>query len=43
MKKLSLVLLVVLSSCVSKKKYVALEKEKGEITSELTKTRLEKE
>lgn len=43
MKKLSLVLLVVLSSCVSKKKYVALEKEKGEITSELTKTRVEKE
>ena len=30
-------------SCVSKKKYVALEQENGEIRSELTKTRVEKE
>ncbi len=35
--------LVVLSSCVSKKKYVALELENGQIKSELTKTRVEKE
>lgn len=32
-----------LSSCVSKKKYMALEQENGEIKSELTKTRVEKE
>jgi len=35
--------LVLLSSCVSKKKYVALELENGQIKSELTKTRVEKE
>lgn len=34
---------IILSSCVSKKKYVALEQEKGQILSELTKTRVEKE
>lgn len=46
MKKQSLMVvlvLVLLSSCVSKKKYMALEQEKGEIKSELTKTRVEKE
>jgi len=32
-----------ITSCVSKKKYVALEQEKGELQSELTKTRVEKE
>lgn len=31
------------TSCVSKKKYVALEQENGQIKSELTKTRVEKE
>lgn len=35
--------LVLLSSCVSKKKYVALELENGQIKSELTKTRVAKE
>ena len=45
MKKLSIVLLsaIVLTSCVSKKKYVALETENGQIKSELTKTRVAKE
>ncbi len=45
MKKISIVLILglVLSSCVSKKKYIALEKEKGEVVSELTKTKVEKE
>lgn len=45
MKKISIVLLlfILLSSCVSKKKYLALEHENGEIKSELTKTRVEKE
>lgn len=45
MKKISITLLafVLLSSCVSKKKYVALEQENGQIRSELTKTRVEKE
>ena len=45
MKKSAVVLLsiILLSSCVSKKKYLALEHENGEITSELTKTRVEKE
>jgi len=45
MKKLSILLLsgLVLTSCVSKKKYVALETENGQIKSELTKTRVEKE
>ncbi len=45
MKKISILLVtaVVLSSCVSKKKYVALEQQHGETVSELTKTRVEKE
>ncbi len=45
MKKISIVLIaaVLMSSCVSKKKYVALELENGQIKSELTKTRVEKE
>ncbi len=45
MKKISILLVtaILLSSCVSKKKYLALEQQNGEITSELTKTRLEKE
>jgi chemotaxis protein MotB len=45
MKKFSILLVtaILLSSCVSKKKYLALEQQNGEITSELTKTRLEKE
>ncbi|WP_372754994.1 flagellar motor protein MotB [Mariniflexile sp.] len=45
MKKVSLVLLstILLSACVSKKKYVALEHENGEIKSALTKTQFEKE
>ncbi|WP_452223990.1 OmpA family protein [Lacinutrix chionoecetis] len=45
MKKISILFVsaLLLSSCVSKKKYVALEQENGEIKSELTKTRVEKE
>ncbi len=45
MKKISILLLsgLVLTSCVSKKKYVALEQENGQIKSELTKTRVAKE
>lgn len=45
MKKLSILLLsgLVLTSCVSKKKYLALEHENGQIKSELTKTRVAKE
>ena len=45
MKKISILLvtLILLSSCVSKKKYIALQQENGEIKSELTKTRVEKE
>ena len=45
MEKISirLVTMCLLSSCVSKKKYMALEQENGEIKSELTKTRVEKE
>src|SRR5690606_36557562 len=45
MKKLSISILavLVLASCVSKKKYVALEQENGQIKSELTKTQVEKE
>ncbi|WGD36121.1 OmpA family protein [Olleya sp. YS] len=45
MKKISITLLtiVVLSSCVSKKKYVALEQQNGEIKSQLQKTQVEKE
>src|SRR5690606_35737719 len=34
---------IMFTSCVSKKKYVALELENGQIKSELTKTRVEKE
>lgn len=44
MKKISILLLVALTfSCVSKKKYLALEHENGQIKSELQKTRVEKE
>ncbi len=45
MKKLSLLLLasIVLTSCVSKKKFLALEHENGEIKSELSKTQVEKQ
>lgn len=45
MKKISITLLAIvfLVSCVSKKKYVQLEQEKGEIQSQLTKTAVEKE
>ena len=45
MRKISILFLsaMVLTSCVSKKKYVALETEKGQLLSELTKTRVEKE
>jgi chemotaxis protein MotB len=45
MKKLSILMLttVLFISCVSKKKYVALETENGQIKSELQKTRVEKE
>ncbi|WP_405573989.1 flagellar motor protein MotB [Winogradskyella sp. Asnod2-B02-A] len=45
MKKISILLVtaVLLSSCVSKKKFVALEQQHGETVSELTKTRVEKE
>ena len=44
MKKISILLLaVVVSSCVTKKKYVALQQENGEIKSELQKTRVAKE
>lgn len=45
MKKLSILFAVafLLSSCVSKKKYLALEQENGEIKSELSKTQVEKE
>lgn len=45
MKKISILLVtaVLLSSCVSKKKYMALEQANGEIKSELTKTQVEKE
>jgi len=45
MKKISIAVFTVMmfTSCVSKKKYVALEQENGQIKSELTKTRVEKE
>ncbi len=45
MKKISIVLItaILITSCVSKKKYVALEQENGQIKSELTKTRVAKE
>lgn len=44
-KKISILVFtsVVVMSCVSKKKYVALEQENGQITSELQKTRVAKE
>ncbi len=38
-----LVATILLNSCVSKKKYMALEQENGEIKSQLTKTQVEKE
>ena len=45
MKKVTILLIstILVSSCVSKKKYLALEQEKGEVVSELTKTKVEKE
>ncbi|MGE5943106.1 MAG: flagellar motor protein MotB [Flavobacteriales bacterium] len=44
MKRISILLLaIIVSSCVAKKKYVALEHENGEIKSELQKTRVAKE
>ncbi|BAO75248.1 flagellar motor protein MotB [Winogradskyella sp. PG-2] len=45
MKKISILLVsaILFSSCVSKKKYLALEQENGEIKSELTKTQVAKE
>ena len=45
MKKISILLVttILLTACVSKKKYIALEQENGEIKSELTKTQVEKE
>ncbi|PNQ73095.1 cell envelope biogenesis protein OmpA [Hanstruepera neustonica] len=45
MKKISILVVTGLfvMSCVSKKKYVALQQENGEIKSELTKTKVEKE
>lgn len=45
MKRISLIVLsaLFLTSCVSKKKYLALEQDHGELKSELTKTKVEKE
>ena len=45
MRKISVVVLsaLFLTACVSKKKYVALEQDNGELRSELTKTKVEKE
>jgi chemotaxis protein MotB len=45
MKKISIALIaaIMITSCVSKKKYVALELENGQIKSELTKTKVAKE
>lgn len=45
MKRISVIVLsaLFLTACVSKKKYVALETENGQIKSELTKTQVEKE
>ena len=45
MKKISILFIacIVLASCVSKKKYVALETENGQLKSELTKTKVENE
>lgn len=45
MKRISVIVLlaIFLTACVSKKKYVALEQDNGELKSELTKTKVEKE
>ncbi|WP_299121888.1 OmpA family protein [uncultured Winogradskyella sp.] len=45
MKKISILLVttILLTACVSKKKYLALEQQHGETVSELTKTKVEKE
>ncbi len=44
MKKISILLVAILAlSCVSKKEYIALQQENGEIKSELQKTQVEKE
>lgn len=45
MKRISVVVLsaLFLTACVSKKKYLALEQDNGELKSELTKTKVEKE
>ncbi|WP_299128229.1 OmpA family protein [uncultured Winogradskyella sp.] len=45
MKKISILLVttLLLTACVSKKKYIALEQENGEIKSQLTKTQVAKE
>ena len=45
MKKVSMFILtgILVTSCVSKKKYVALEKENGEVKSQLQKVKVEKE
>jgi len=45
MKKVSILLVsvILMSSCVSKKKYLALERQNGEIQNELTKTKVAKE
>lgn len=45
MKRISIIVLsaLFLTACVSKKKYVALEMDNGELKSELTKTKVEKE
>ena len=45
MKKIALTLFTIgmLTACVSKKKYVQLEQENGQIKSQLTKTTVEKE
>ena len=45
MKRISVIVVsaLLLTGCVSKKKYVALETENGQIKSELTKTKVEKE
>ncbi|WP_298901778.1 OmpA family protein [uncultured Psychroserpens sp.] len=45
MKRISVIILsaLFLTACVSKKKYLALEQDNGELKSELTKTKVEKE
>ena len=45
MKKISILLVttILLTACVSKKKFLALEQQRGETVSELTKTKVEKE